>query len=212
MSVMEIVLATRNKKKIEEMQRILSGIDINILSMDDFPSCPEVEEDMDTFEGNAVKKAISAARFTNKVAVADDSGLEVYALNGDPGVRSARYAGEKANDSANIEKLLKEMRNIPDGQRGARFVCCIALAFPDDLPVTSFIEEGRGKISTFFGFAEGVIGKEPKGKMGFGYDPVFYPKGHNKSFAEMSPEQKDALSHRGNALEKLKKYLMSLLL
>ncbi len=210
-SVMEIVLATRNKKKIEEMQRILSGMDINILSMDDFPSCPEVEEDMDTFEGNAIKKAVSAARFTNKMAVADDSGLEVYALNGAPGVRSARYAGERANDSANIEKLLNEMRDISDGQRGARFVCCIALAFPDASSVPLRIKGERGKILTFFGFAEGVIGRETKGKMGFGYDPVFYPKGHNKSFAEMSSEQKDALSHRGNALEKLKKYLMSLL-
>lgn len=209
---MEILLATRNKKKVEEMQRILRGMDVSILSMDDFPSCPEVEEDMDTFEGNAVKKAVSAAKFTNKAAVADDSGLEVYALNGAPGVMSARYAGENANDSANIEKLLKEMRIIPEGQRGARFVCCIALAFPDTHSIPPFIKGGQGGGITFYGFVEGVIGREPKGRMGFGYDPVFYPAGHNKSFAEMLPEQKDALSHRGNALEKFKKYLMSSLL
>jgi XTP/dITP diphosphohydrolase len=196
---MEILLATRNKKKIEEMQRILSGMDVSILSMDDFPSCPEVEEDMDTFEGNAVKKAVSASKFTNKVAVADDSGLEVYALNGSPGVKSARYAGENADDALNIKKLLNEMKDVPDDKRGARFVCCIALAFP------------AGKVVIFFGFVEGVIGMEPKGRMGFGYDPVFYPAGYDKTFAEMSPEQKDAISHRGNALEKLKKYLTSLL-
>lgn len=199
---MEILLATRNKKKIEEMQRILRGMDVKVLSIDDFLSCPEVEEDMETFEGNAVKKAASASKFTNKAAVADDSGLEVYALNGAPGVRSARYAGENADDAANIEKLLKEMKDIPDEQRGARFVCCIALAFPDS--------KGHGDVITFFGTVEGVIGKEPKGSMGFGYDPVFYPKGYNKSFAEMSPEQKDVISHRGIALEKLKKYLTSL--
>lgn len=196
---MDIVLATRNKKKVEEMSRILSGIDVNILTMDDFPSCPEVEEDMDTFEGNAVKKALVIAKCTNKIAVADDSGLEVYALNGAPGVMSARYAGENADDVANIEKLLNEMEDIPDEQRGARFVCCIALSFP-------YKVSGK-KVVTFFGFAEGRIGREPRGRMGFGYDPVFYPAGYDETFAEMSPEEKDALSHRGKALEGFKEYM-----
>lgn len=192
---MNIVLATRNKKKVEEMQRILNGMDINILTPDDFPSCPEVEEDMDTFEGNAVKKALAITNCTNKIAVADDSGLEVYAMDGAPGVMSARYAGEDANDVSNIGKLLNEMRNLPDEQRGARFVCCIAISFPE------------GKVVTFFGFAEGSIGREPRGRMGFGYDPVFYPSGYNMTFAEMSPEEKDALSHRGKALEEFKEYM-----
>lgn len=192
---MDIVLATRNKKKVEEMSRILSGLDINILTLDDFPFCPEVEEDADTFEGNAVKKALAIAKCTKKIAVADDSGLEVYALNGAPGVISARYAGENADDIANIEKLLREMKDIPDEKRGACFVCCIAIAYPD------------GNTKTFFGFAEGRIGREPKGRMGFGYDPVFYPSGYNVTFAEMSPEQKDALSHRRKALDMLKEYL-----
>ena len=192
---MDIVLATRNKKKIEEMSRILGGMGINILTMDDFPSCPEVEEDMDTFEGNAVKKALAITKCTNKIAVADDSGLEVYALKGGPGVMSARYAGENANDVANIEKLLSEMKDIPEEQRGARFVCCIALAYPN------------GKVETFLGFAEGRIGREPRGRMGFGYDPVFYPTGYNETFAEMLPEEKDALSHRGKAIERFKEYI-----
>lgn len=194
---MDIVLATRNKKKVEEMSRILSGMDINILTLDDFTTCPEVEEDANTFEGNAVKKALAITKCTNKIAVADDSGLEVYALNGAPGVMSARYAGEGADDVANIGKLLNEMKDIPDEQRGARFVCYIALAYPN------------GKTETFFGFAEGRIGREPRGRMGFGYDPVFYPTGYNKTFAEMLPDEKDALSHRGKAIEKFKEYMKS---
>ncbi|MBI5213892.1 MAG: non-canonical purine NTP pyrophosphatase, partial [Nitrospirae bacterium] len=131
---MEIVLATRNKNKVEEMARILEGMDIVILTLNDFPSCPEVEEDKDTFEGNAVKKAVAIAECTNKIAVADDSGLEVYAINGAPGVMSARYSGKNATDVTNIEKLLDEMKDVPDEERGARFVCCIALAFPDTPP------------------------------------------------------------------------------
>lgn len=192
---MDIVLATRNKKKVEEMRRILSGMDINILMLDDFPSCPEVEEDADTFEGNAVKKALAITKCTNKIAVADDSGLEVYALRGAPGIMSARYAGENADDVANIGKLLREMEDIPEEQRGARFVCCIALAYPN------------GKVEIFWGIAEGRIGREPRGRMGFGYDPVFYPAGYNKTFAEMSPEEKDTLSHRGKAIEGFKEYM-----
>ncbi|BCB97262.1 non-canonical purine NTP pyrophosphatase [Dissulfurispira thermophila] len=195
---MDIVLATRNKKKVEEIRRILEGMNINILTMDDFPTCPEVEEDADTFEGNAVKKALLVAMCTNKIAVADDSGLEVYALNGDPGVRSARYAGEGADDIANIRKLLEEMKDVPDENRGARFVCCIAVAYPD------------GRTETFFGFAEGRISREPKGRIGFGYDPVFYPVGYNETFAEMPPEEKDALSHRGKAISMLKEYIMKI--
>ena len=195
---MEIVLATRNKKKIGEMSRILNGMDIRILTLEDFPSCPEVEEDRDTFEGNAVKKAMAIAECTDKIAVSDDSGLEVYALDNAPGVMSARYAGEGADDVANIRKLLNELGSVPDGQRGARFVCCIALAFP------------HGKIVTFFGSVEGAIGREPIGRMGFGYDPVFYPSGKQKTFAEMTAVEKDALSHRGDALEKFKEHLKTL--
>jgi len=195
---MEIVLATKNKKKVEEIRRITGGTGIKTLTMDDFPGCPEAEEDGDTFEENAVKKAVAVAKYTGKTALADDSGLEVDALGGEPGTRSARYSGEGADDKRNVGKLLDAMRAFHEGERRGRFVCCIALASPD------------GEIRTFFGHAEGTIGNAPKGFHGFGYDPVFYPVGFPRTFAEMSNGEKDALSHRGKALEELKKHLKSI--
>ncbi len=196
---MEIVLATRNKKKIEEIKRITADLPITILSLSDFPHCPETVEDKDTFEGNAVKKAHEACQCSGKPALADDSGLEVDFLEGAPGVYSARYAGGtgSGNDVRNYEKLLSELEGVPDEKRGAQVVCCMALAFPD------------GSVKTFFGYAKGSIGHNPKGKTGFGYDPVFIPEGHQKTFAEMSGDEKDKLSHRGKALEKLAKFLHS---
>jgi len=194
---MEIVLATRNKKKIEEIKRITIDLQITILSLESFPNCPETVEDKDTFEGNAVKKAVEVCQCTGKPALADDSGLEVDALGGAPGVYSARYAGGPGNgsDVRNYEKLLSELKNVIDEKRGAQFVCCMALAFPD------------GTVKTFLGYAKGRIGMEPKGKTGFGYDPVFIPDSYKKTFAEMSGEEKDKLSHRGKALEKLADFL-----
>ena len=192
---MNIVLATRNKKKVEEIKRIVAGMPISLYTLNDFPGCPEVEEDGKTFEENAVKKAKAVSDYTNMPALADDSGLEVYALDGAPGVLSARYAGENTDDRKNLEKLLNEMRLVPDGKRGARFACCIALVFPD------------GMAETFTGYSEGSIGREPKGSNGFGYDPVFYPAGCKKTFAEMADAEKDSLSHRGAALKKLHEYL-----
>ncbi len=196
---MDIVLATRNKKKIEEIKRITADLPINVLSLDDFPDCPEIVEDRDTFEGNAIKKAEEICRCTGKAALADDSGLEVDALGGGPGVFSARYAGGAGggNDVRNYEKLLVELRDVPDEKRGARFVCCMALSFPDKT------------VKTFFGYAKGCIGHEPRGKTGFGYDPVFIPEGHKRTFAEMIAEEKDRLSHRGKALKKLRDFLHS---
>jgi XTP/dITP diphosphohydrolase len=191
---MEIVLATRNKKKAEELNRMLAGMDIKVTTLNDFADCPEVLEDKDTFEGNAIKKALEVAACTGMIAVADDSGIVVDALGGRPGVFSARYAGDNADDAANLKKLLWEMKNIPDGSRSARFICCIAVAYPN------------GKVVTFEGRVEGSIGYEPKGRMGFGYDPVFYPEGHDRTFAEMSFAEKDSMSHRGKALERLKEY------
>lgn len=192
---MELVLATRNRKKAEELARMLKGAEVSVLTLNDFPDCPEVEEDRDTFEGNAVKKALAVAGHTNRTAVADDSGLEVYALGNAPGIRSARYAGENADDEANIQKLLLDMDNLPDDKRGGRFVCCIALAFSD------------GRVVTFQGFVEGTIGREKSGIMGFGYDPVFYPLNSELTFADMTPEEKDTISHRQEALSKLKSYI-----
>ncbi len=196
---MEIVLATRNKKKIEEIRRITADLPITVLSLDNFPDCPETVEDRDTFEGNAVKKAVEVSRCTGKTALADDSGLAVDALNGAPGVYSARYAGGAGggNDVRNYEKLLSELINVPDEKRSGRFVCCMALAFPD------------GSVHTFLGYAEGRIGREPRGTSGFGYDPVFFPEGYKKTFAEMAGPEKDSLSHRGKAIEKLAEFLRS---
>lgn len=195
---MDIVLATRNKKKIEEIKRIVEDKSISILTLDNFPDCPEVKEDGTTFEANATKKALAVAKYTGKPALADDSGLEVYAMNGAPGTLSSRYAGEGADDRENIEKLLYEMRSIADEKRGARFVCCIALAFPDR------------SVKTFFGYVEGRIVKAPRGFNGFGYDPVFRPGGESRTFAEMNDAEKDTLSHRGKALRELQRFLVKL--
>ena len=199
---MEIVLATRNKKKVEEIRRITAGLPITVLSLDDFPGCPETVEDRDTFEGNAVKKALEVAVCTGKPALADDSGLEVDALGGAPGVYSARYApdAEGGNDPRNYQKLLIDLKNISPTDRSARFVCCLALAFPE------------GRIMTFFGLSEGRIGFASQGKMGFGYDPVFLPSGFDRTFAEMTAAEKDSLSHRGKAIEKLAEFLRSFLI
>jgi XTP/dITP diphosphohydrolase len=194
---MEIVLATRNKKKVEEIKRITEGMPIKVLTIDDFPGCPEVQEDGITFEENAIKKALTIAKYTGKPALADDSGLEVKALGGAPGTLSARYAGDDADDGENVAKLLQKMLIVPEMERGARFVCCIVLAYPDS------------SMQAFFGYSEGSIGREKKGIKGFGYDPVFCPTGHIMTFGEMSDREKDALSHRGEALKKFYNYLIN---
>jgi len=198
---MDIILASRNKKKIEELKSIIlacgfSGKDtsVNIRTPDEFPQCEDVEEDGATFEANAIKKAAYIFTCSGMTAVADDSGLEVDALHGAPGVFSARYAGEVTDDWANLEKLLQDMKGVPDEKRGARFVCCIALA-------------DRSGIKTFMGYVAGRIGTEPRGAKGFGYDPVFYPEGHDRTFGEMSDEEKSSMSHRGRALRELQDYL-----
>jgi XTP/dITP diphosphohydrolase len=196
---MDIVLATRNRNKAEELKRITEGMPVSVFTLDDFPGCPETEEDGATFEANAIKKALAIAKYTGKPALADDSGLEVYALGGAPGIYSARYAGAGANDGQNTGKLLSEMRSLVQNNRGARFVCCIALAFPD------------GGTYTFNGYSEGSIGTEKRGVWGFGYDPVFYPEGYNRTFAEMDEKEKDALSHRGKALQAFSRYLKALI-
>jgi XTP/dITP diphosphohydrolase len=196
---MDIVLATRNKKKADEIKKILLDIQMpidNVFTLDDFPQCPDVREDGRTFKENAVKKAVVISKSTGMTSFADDSGLEVNALKGAPGIFSARYAGKSANDTANLKKLLHKMEKIHYEKRSARFVCCIAMADQDI-------------VKTFTGYVEGRIGTEPRGANGFGYDPVFYPAGHDRTFAEMSDEEKNSLSHRGKALRELQKYLLS---
>ncbi len=194
---MDLVLATRNKKKIEEIKKIFSpvGAESRIYTLDDFPEMEDVVEDGDTFEANAIKKAKQIARATGMTAVADDSGLEVDALDGAPGVYSARYAGKDSDDKANNSKLLQALEDVPEDKRDAQFVCCIALA-------------SRDEIKTFMGYVKGRISTELKGMSGFGYDPLFYPEGSDRTFAEMSDTEKNAISHRSNALQKLQKYLL----
>lgn len=197
---MNIVLATRNRKKVEELKRMFPGHKITFKTLDAFPGCPEVEEDGQTFRANAKKKALTVARYTGCPALADDSGLEVKALDKAPGVFSARYAGEQADDKRNVKKILREMRTvITKKERKARFICCIVFALPD------------GKCRTFTGYVNGTIAEAPKGYNGFGYDPIFYPDGHDRTFAEMADLEKDALSHRGRAMKKLYTFLKSIL-
>lgn len=180
------------------------GGGISLLGTDDFPGCPEVLEDGLTFRDNAVKKAVAVADHTGLMALADDSGLEVEALGGAPGVYSARYAGEGQPDAAHVDRLLRELAGRSPEERRARFVCVLALAAPD------LSAAGEREVVTLVGTVAGRIGSEAKGANGFGYDPVFIPDqpaGQTRSFAEMTAVEKDAMSHRGQALAALAKYL-----
>ena len=185
---MKLVIATRNKHKLEEIREIFNVSGLKIVSALDYPDVPDVVEDGTTFEANAMKKAVSLAKATGLWALADDSGLEVDALNGAPGIYSARYAGESVSYPANNRKLLKELEKMPN--RRARFRCVIALSSPE------------GKARTVDGRCEGVIAHEERGKQGFGYDPLFIPDGFSKTFAEMDADSKNAISHRGRALQR----------
>lgn len=192
---MELILASRNKKKIREVEAILATHfpGIHILSLDDIGFEGDIEEDGTTFEENALIKARTAlAASGNRIAaIADDSGLAVDALNGDPGVYSARYAGGHGDDAANNALLLKNLAHLPVEQRTARFVCCIALVYPD------------GREMTVRGETEGLIIDDARGDGGFGYDPYFYYEPFGKTFSELTAEEKNAISHRGKAIAKL---------
>ena len=192
---MELILASRNKKKIKEMETILATHfpDVRILSLDDVGYVGDIEENGTTYEENALIKARTAkiASGNRIAAIADDSGLSVDALNGEPGVYSARYAGGHGDDAANNALLLKNLAHLPLEQRTARFVCCIALVYPD------------GREMTVRGETEGRIIDTPRGEGGFGYDPYFYYSEMGKTFSEMSAEEKNSVSHRGRAIEVL---------
>jgi XTP/dITP diphosphohydrolase len=181
-----LVLATRNRNKCREIDALLAIPGLVAVCAADLPELPDVEEDGDTFEANALKKAVTVARLTQCRALADDSGLETDALHGAPGVRSARFAGEPADDRANVRKLLADLHGA--ATRRARFRCVLALAWPN------------GDTRTVAGLCEGSIAPAAKGSNGFGYDPVFIPDGYRQTFAEMEPSRKNALSHRGRAL------------
>jgi XTP/dITP diphosphohydrolase len=188
----ELIVATGNKGKLREFAELLKGVVDRVLSPADFPGFPEVEEDGDTFEANAIKKAMSAAAFTGRPVLADDSGLSVDHLHGRPGVYSARFAGEGASDADNNALLLRELAGVPSEQRGAAFHCVIALCQPD------------GSCQTFDGSLPGVILEAPRGEGGFGYDPLFLVPEYGQTFSELSLEIKNRISHRGRAMQQLK--------
>ncbi|MFW6335020.1 MAG: XTP/dITP diphosphatase [Desulfosalsimonas sp.] len=185
-----LVIATRNKGKSSEIRQMLSGYPVEIKDLNDFGPIPEVEEDGETFDENAYKKASFAARVLGLPALADDSGLCVNALGGQPGVHSARFAGKDATDEQKCAKLLEMLKNAED--RSAAFVCVISIAVP------------TGAALTYEGRSEGVIAQAPEGKNGFGYDPVFYYPDFEKTFAQLTAEEKNRVSHRGRALCELK--------
>ncbi len=180
-----IVVATKNAHKVEEFRRLLADQDVELLSLADFPGAPDVEENGTTFAENASLKAAAASSYCDAAAFADDSGLEVEALDGRPGVYSSRYA---PTDPERIEKLLKELDGVEN--RRARFVCAIAIAFNGEV------------LEVFEGEVKGTITLAPRGKDGFGYDPVFLPDGYDKTFAELTGEEKNKISHRANAFAK----------
>ena len=188
----ELVLATRNAGKIAEVQRLVSAHapHITLRSVADF-NLDDVEETGSTFEENALLKAETIARQTGLPSLADDSGIAIDALGGAPGVYSARWSGTHGDDAANIEKVLRELKEVPDHKRGAQFVCVIALALPD------------GRSMTVRGEVAGVVRHEPVGEYGFGYDPIFQPLGFTVTTAQMDPEKKDSISHRGKALREI---------
>jgi XTP/dITP diphosphohydrolase len=189
----QVVLATRNRHKLEELHRILeaAGLDVELLGADAFPDLPEIPETESSFAGNALLKAREIARLTGLPAIADDSGLCVDALNGMPGIFSARWSGRHGDDAANLALLLGQLADVPDRRRTAAFHCAAAISLPDG---TERVVEGT---------IEGTIVREPRGSNGFGYDPIFVPLGHRVTTAEMSADEKDAISHRGRALQAL---------
>jgi len=194
--VKEIVVATENPGKLREIKESLRGLDLQILSLTDLSPLTPIVEDGTTFRENAFKKARTVAHYTDRLTIADDSGLEVDYLRGDPGVRSARFAGENASDTENNRKLLQCLEGIPSSQRGATFRCVIAVVDP------------QGRESAIEGTCRGVIGEKEKGSQGFGYDPLFIIPEVGKTLAELPLEEKNRISHRGKALAALKEELI----
>lgn len=190
----ELIVATKNSGKIKEFKQILERKGYTIKSLLDYPEIEDVVEDGTTFAENALKKARTIAKHFQRGVIADDSGLVVDALNGEPGIYSARYAGEDKCDKRNNEKLLRELEGVPLDKRTASYVCAIALAYPD------------GEEVVFEGSCYGIIAKEPSGKNGFGYDPLMYIPEMGLTMAELSPQEKNQISHRAMALKKLAEY------
>jgi len=193
----DIVLATRNRHKRDELAALLSDLDVRIRTMDEFPNVPEVVEDGETCQANAIKKAKTVAAATGMIAVADDTGLEVDVLGGRPGVYAARYAGEHATYEDNWLKLLRELKGVPVERRTARFITVAAIASPE------------GDVQVAQGILDGQIAEEPSGSKGFGYDPVFLLPESGKTLAELSPEEKNRISHRAKAFAQVRQLLQN---
>lgn len=188
----QIIIATKNRGKAKEFKEFFSQKNIEALSLLDIEKqLPDVDETGETFEENASLKAEEISRILNKAVLSDDSGLVIEALDGRPGVYSARYAGEKKNDEENVQKVLKELENTPEYDRNARFVCVLAIARPEE------------KTKLVRGECKGKIAKFPSGENGFGYDPIFIPDGYQQTMAELEPEEKNRISHRRHAMDKL---------
>lgn len=192
---MELLVATRNGGKLKEIRRLLGDLGIEVKGLDTFPELPEVEEDGETFAANAIKKAETVARLTGLMTLADDSGLEVAALDGQPGVYSARYAGEQATDADNNRKLLAALEGVPAERRQGAFRCAMALARP-----------GKETL-VFHGRVEGILLEAARGEGGFGYDPLFLVKEFGQTMAELPLEVKNSISHRGQALRQVVEFL-----
>ena len=192
---MEILVATRNKKKLKEIREILKGLDVKITSLADYRRLPSIKENGRTFKENAVKKAVTIARHTKKLCLGEDSGLCVNALGGKPGIYSSRYSGKDKNDLENNLKLIKALKGLLLDKRRAHYTCAVALA------------DRCGLIGVVEGMCHGIIGFEQKGKYGFGYDPLFIIPKYAKTFAELKPGIKHKMSHRFRALEKARRLL-----
>ncbi|KAF5061151.1 dITP/XTP pyrophosphatase [anaerobic digester metagenome] len=190
-----IIFATKNKGKIKEINAILSDLDVEVVSMEDAGITFDVVEDGTSFEENAMKKAVQIMEIGNKITLSDDSGLEIDYMDKAPGIYSARFMGEETPYPQRFQAIFEKLANVPREKRTARFVSCIAAAFPD----------GRRLVS--YDTVEGMIGWEAKGENGFGYDPIFFVPEKDKYMAELSPEEKNAISHRGKALRKMKEML-----
>ncbi len=195
-AIRELVLATRNRDKGAELAALLGDLGVTIRTLTEFPDAPEVVEDGETCRANAIKKAKTIARHTGLPAVADDTGLMVDALGGRPGIYAARYAGENATYEDNWRKLLRELTGVPQARRRARFVTAAAMAWP-----------GMEPVDVVEGTLEGVITEEPAGNQGFGYDPVFFVPELGKTLAQLTPEEKNRVSHRAKAFVKVKELL-----
>lgn len=196
---MKLVIGTKNKNKLREIKEIMSDLPLEVVSLDEFPGIPDIVEDGKTLEENAVKKARESCLLTKSLTLADDTGLEVDCLNGEPGVYSARFAGPGCSYADNNKKLLSLLKAVPEKQRTARFRCVAAVAEPG------------GKVVTFEGRIEGYIINEMRGGNGFGYDPVFFIPEYNKTFAELTLEEKNRISHRALAVKGAKKLIIDII-